>query len=78
MYDYGISNIMLGGDTNSEEDRNFALLGIAIRLTDKVNRLRNLLYKRKAPANESINDSFRDTMNYSIIATIIQNEKWGK
>lgn len=78
MHDYGTANIMLGGDTNNIEDRNFALLGIAIRLTDKVNRLRNLLYKGRNPANESINDSFRDTMNYSIIATIIQNEKWGK
>lgn len=78
MHDYGISNIMLGGSPDKPEDRNFALLGISIRMADKINRLRNLLFKRREPANESINDSFRDTMNYSIIATIIQNGKWGK
>jgi hypothetical protein len=78
MHDYGISNIMLGGHPDHQEDRNFALLGITIRLGDKINRLKNLLFKKKNPANESIDDSFRDTINYSIIATIIQNEKWGK
>jgi hypothetical protein len=78
MHDYGTSNIMLGGNSDNTDDKNLALLGITIRLSDKINRLRNLLFKRREPANESIEDSFNDSINYSIIAGIIQRGKWGK
>ena len=45
--DYGLSNIALGGDLKNKEDKNFSLTGLAIRLTDKVSRLRNLIKSGK-------------------------------
>ncbi len=42
--DYGLNNIALGGDiVNNSDDKKFSLTGLAIRLTDKISRLKNLL-----------------------------------
>ena len=41
--DYGLNNIALGGDLKNEADKKFSLTGLAIRLTDKISRLKNLL-----------------------------------
>ena len=41
--DYGLNNIALGGDLTNDEDKKFSLTGLAIRLTDKISRLKNLL-----------------------------------
>ena len=44
MMDYGLNNVTLGGDiVNNSEDKKFSLTGLTIRLTDKINRLRNLV-----------------------------------
>jgi len=46
--DYGLNNISLGGDIlNNKSDKKFSLTGLAIRLTDKISRLRNLLVNGK-------------------------------
>ena len=45
--DYGLQNISLGGDLTNENDKKFSLTGLAIRLTDKISRLRNLLTNGK-------------------------------
>lgn len=58
--DYGHSNIT-----------DFGEYGVLVRLNDKVCRLKNLLGK-KEPKNESIDDSWMDIANYSIIALMLR------
>ncbi|PIY72220.1 hypothetical protein COY87_02110 [Candidatus Roizmanbacteria bacterium CG_4_10_14_0_8_um_filter_33_9] len=62
--DYGKGNILDIGE-----------LGIAFRVSDKLNRLKNLLAQNKCPDNESIDDSWTDIGVYAIIA-IMYRRKW--
>lgn len=57
--DYGKGNILDTGD-----------LGIAFRVNDKLNRLKNLLTSKKQPINESMEESWRDIAVYSVIAVM--------
>jgi hypothetical protein len=78
-HDYGDKNITLGLNIEDEEDRNIMLCGLVIRMNDKVQRLLNLLFKRKGEAcNESIEDALLDLSNYGIIGQIVNNKKWHK
>ena len=67
--DYGSSNIALGGE-----------MGIAVRLQDKVSRMRNLLLKQlKGDANvnhESLEDTFKDAANYGMIGILLKRGLW--
>lgn len=45
-------------------------LGIAFRLSEKVERLKNLMMKDGGPANESIDDTWTDVAVYAIIAQL--------
>ena len=77
--DYGLQNISLGGDLNKTLDKNFSLTGLAIRLTDKVSRLRNLLVNGKNfVKGEGMEDTFLDIANYGIIGLLVGRDKWKK
>ncbi len=77
--DYGLQNISLGGDLNKTLDKNFSLTGLAIRLTDKVSRLRNLLTNGKNfVEGEGMEDTFLDVANYGIIGLLVGRDKWKK
>ena len=78
--DYGLSNIALGGDiVNNEGDKKFSLTGLAIRLTDKVSRLRNLMVNGKNYVEgEGMEDTFIDISNYGIIGLLVGRNKWKK
>jgi len=80
MLDYGPGNISLGSDLQSPEDKKMSLTGIWFRLSDKLNRLKNLVVLGNKPNvdNESTKDTYQDISNYSIIAQIINSGKWGK
>ncbi len=66
--DYGSSNIA-----------KFGASGCLIRMSDKFERLCNLTKsKRRKPANESIQDSYRDLSNYAIIALMCDLGRWPK
>ena len=66
--DYGLNNIALGGDLTNAEDKKFSLTGLAIRLTDKISRLKNLLINGKNYVRgEGMEDTFIDIANYGII-----------
>jgi hypothetical protein len=78
MMDYGLSNISLGSDLSTKEDRDLSLTGIWLRCNDKINRLKNML-KRKGHnyvINEPMIDSFIDIANYGIIAMLVLRGKW--
>jgi len=78
--DYGLNNIALGGDiVNNSDDKKFSLTGLAIRLTDKISRLRNLLVNGKNYVQgEGMEDTFIDIANYGIIGLLVGRDKWKK
>ena len=78
--DYGLNNIALGGDIlNNKVDKTFSLTGLAIRLTDKISRLRNLLVNGKNfVKGEGMEDTFLDVANYGIIGLLVGRNKWKK
>ena len=78
--DYGLNNISLGGDiVNNSDDKKFSLTGLAIRLTDKISRLRNLMVNgRNYVKGEGMEDTFIDVANYGIIGLLVGRDKWKK
>lgn len=79
QYDYGQHNITLGMDLSDPENRHLSVTAIIIRINDKIQRLFNLVLRRKAKAqNEPVEDAFKDLSVYGIIAQIVTNGKWGK
>ena len=61
--DYGPANITT-----------FGLEGVMIRLSDKINRLINLVQNQKEPENESVEDTLIDIAGYAIIGLMLQHE----
>jgi len=77
--DYGLNNIALGGDLTNQEDKQFSLTGLCIRLTDKISRLKNLLINGKNfVKGEGMEDTFIDIANYGIIGMLVGRDKWKK
>lgn len=66
--DYGPKNISQspGGPLN----------GLRVRMWDKIARINNLIESGDDPQNESLEDSFKDLANYSIIALMVLRGKW--
>jgi len=80
MMDYGLNNVTLGGDiVNNSDDKKLSLIGLTIRLTDKINRLRNLVVSGKNYVkDEGMEDTFIDIANYGIIGLLVGRNKWKK
>ncbi len=57
--DYGKGNILDTGE-----------LGIAFRVNDKLNRIKNLLITKQQPKNETVEDSWLDIAVYAVIAVM--------
>ena len=77
--DYGPSNISMGTSLANDEEKRLSLVGLIVRINDKVQRLLNLLVKNNREAqNEPAEDAFKDLACYGIIAQIVKNGKWGK
>ncbi len=65
--DYGKGNILSIGD-----------LGIAMRITEKAERIKNLLMKGGDPTNESIDETFIDIGVYAVLAKLYRNGQFKK
>ena len=77
--DYGQSNISMGTSLTTNDEKRLSLVGLIVRINDKVQRLLNLMVKNNRKAqNEPTEDAFKDLACYGIIAQIVQNGKWGK
>ena len=67
--DYGSNNISSSGE-----------LGIAVRLQDKVSRMRHILINQlKGQANvnhEALEDTYKDAANYALIGLLLQRKRW--
>jgi hypothetical protein len=80
QFDYGPHNISLGSDLFKQEDITASVSAIVVRLNDKIQRLINLVLRKKTfdTANEPVFDAFSDTSVYCIIAEIVKRRKWCK
>ena len=77
--DYGPTNISMGTQLKTDSEKRLSLVGLIVRINDKVQRLLNLMVKNNRKAqNEPSIDAFKDLACYGIIAQIVQNGKWGK
>ena len=73
--DYGSDNISSNGE-----------LGIAVRLQDKVSRMRHILLKDLTAQeksahvfkanHESLEDTYKDAANYALIGLLLQRKRW--
>ena len=67
--DYGSGNIAVFGEK-----------GVIVRASDKVQRLKHLVFDRaeteRAPENEPVADSWDDLANYGIIGRLCRDGKW--
>lgn len=59
QHDYGHDNI-----------NNFGIIGIAIRMCDKIARIRNLTGRNSDGLNEPLHDSYLDVVGYAVIASM--------
>ena len=76
---YGPGNISVGTQLQTPEDVKLSLTGLWFRMTDKINRLKQLVVLGQSDkVGESINDTYQDLSVYSIIAQIVNNGKWAK
>ena len=64
------------GPKNISQSPGGALNGLRVRMWDKIARINNLIDNEIEPNNESLEDSFKDLANYSIIALMVLREKW--
>ena len=79
QFDYGPNNIAMGTLLSNEKEISMSLLGIIVRLNDKVNRMVNLATKHDFKAqNEPIEDAFLDVAIYCVMALIVKSGKWSK
>jgi hypothetical protein len=80
ILDYGIGNIALGSTLEDSEDINLSMMGIWLRCSDKINRLKNLIKRngKNYVEGESMIDNFIDITNYGIIAMMVLRGKWKK
>ena len=76
--DYGMSNISAGTQLANDEEKQFALTGLWYRLSDKVNRWKNIIITKQQTKNEALTDTYQDITNYGIIAQLVEKGMWKK
>lgn len=76
--DYGMNNISAGTQLSNQEETEFALTGLWYRISDKVNRWKNLIINNRKSQNEPLTDTYQDIVNYGIIAQLVERGKWKK
>lgn len=64
-HDYGINNIP-----------EYGLIGLVVRLDDKLMRTMHLMKVRAEVKDEKIKDTLTDTVNYATFAIMLCNGKW--
>ena len=69
---YGMGNIGMNGNQKLD------LLGIAIRLNDKIQRLLNMIDKDLDDNEESLVDTAQDITNYGAILNTVLKDEWKK
>lgn len=68
--------IMKNRDYGKGNIAEFGELGILVRLSDKYNRLKNLIDNDGTAAFEPIEDSWKDMAGYSVIGWLTSQGRW--
>ena len=77
--DYGPTNIGMGKDKiETDDDVEKSMIGLAVRMNDKIQRLLNLVLNKRDPNNESLDDNLMDIANYAVMALLVRSKEWGK
>jgi hypothetical protein len=76
--DYGMHNIAAGTNLDSPDEIEFAMTGLWYRISDKINRWKNMIISGRKAQNETIIDTFQDITNYGIIAQLVKRDMWRK
>ena len=74
--DYGMHNVSAGTNLENSEEVEFAMTGLWYRLSDKINRWKNMIISGRRAQNESLIDTFQDVTNYGIIAQLVKRGMW--
>lgn len=63
--DYGPGNISAFGEK-----------GVIVRLNDKIERLKTLVWNNRSPEHEKVSDTWLDVTNYGIIGLLCHRGEW--
>ena len=74
--DYGMHNVSAGTNLDTQDEVEFAMTGLWYRLSDKINRWKNMIISGRKAQNESLIDTFQDVTNYGIIAQLVKRGMW--
>lgn len=74
--DYGMHNVSAGTNLETADEVEFAMTGLWYRLSDKINRWKNMIISGRKAQNESLIDTFQDITNYGIIAQLVKRGMW--
>jgi hypothetical protein len=74
--DYGMHNVSAGTNLENADEVEFAMTGLWYRLSDKINRWKNMIISGRKAQNETLIDTFQDVTNYGIIAQLVKRGLW--
>ena len=74
--DYGMHNVSAGTNLDTQDEVEFAMTGLWYRLSDKINRWKNMIISGRKAQNETLIDTFQDVTNYGIIAQLVRRGMW--
>ena len=74
--DYGMHNVSAGTNLDNSDEVEFAMTGLWYRLSDKINRWKNMIISGREAQNETLIDTFQDVTNYGIIAQLVKRGMW--
>lgn len=76
LFDLLLSKHADYGPKNISDSPGGPLNGLRVRMHDKLARINNLVNTNKNPQHESLEDSFKDMANYSIIGLLVLRGQW--
>ena len=74
--DYGMHNVSAGTNLDTADEVEFAMTGLWYRLSDKINRWKNMIISGRKAQNETLIDTFQDITNYGIISQLVYKGLW--
>lgn len=74
--DYGMHNVSAGTNLETDQEKEFAMTGLWYRLSDKINRWKNMIISGRKAENETLIDTFQDITNYGIISQLVSRGMW--
>lgn len=74
--DYGMGNVSAGTNLDTPQEREFAMTGLWYRVSDKINRWKNMIISNRKIQNETLIDTFQDITNYGIISQLVSRGMW--